>query len=210
MFNYLNRSFSLLALSAALAGCDGAAPATKATFTPGTGSSLGTLSRGNESFNIQTDGSGNVSRVVSNLGGSFELDEAGHFTNITAADGSTLDFFAKGDGSFGVMLTDSELGTIHFDIPSGAIPTAKGFNDRAGANISCGDISLLCQTARFVIEFFLTDIVDEIVAEAVAQTGIPEFLVRPTVQAKINGYVKLIQDFCDGWDMILADEGCPL
>lgn len=214
MINLWNNKIALpliLTLSVAMVGCPGTMPAQQASFTKGSGSSLGTLSVGNESFDIQTDSSGNVSRVVSSLGGSFELDEDGNFSKITTADGSTLDFTSNADGSFSVVLMDSQLGTIQFEIPADALQNAKGSDDRAQeANISCDDISLLCETARFIIEFFLTDIVDEIVATAVAQTGIPDFLIRPIVQGKIDGYVDLIKDFCDGWDMILANEGCPL
>ncbi|MCA9255812.1 MAG: hypothetical protein KDA33_09250 [Phycisphaerales bacterium] len=177
---------------------------TTPTFTPGSGTTFGTLGAPDGlAFTMETDGADNLSRVRVSDGSSFAVDKDGQVTNWTAPDGSTYDFSYSGDQvTVNFDIVDQGTGAATFDL--GASGKSKlRLDTAADVNPFCERLSQLCAAIVQFLDSIVPVIVDQITDAIAADSLIPRELIRIGVQAKVNEAVQPIYDFCAFWQLLV-------
>lgn len=172
-----------------MAGC-----ATQPVFIPGIGSVFGTIDdqQGNTYKITQlSDNSVRVEAEGPNGDLTFTFDSDGNLTNITAADGTNINFTQQADGSIlvsGIGVFDGQQFPLGFSFDPSNSSSAKLW-DRAQASgdpfIVCLIIDLFCDSLEDIIADVLPPLIDEFINDNLPtligefNNTVPSFLQLP-------------------------------
>lgn len=212
-------------MTLAMGGCD-----TQPIFLPGSGGSdFGTLDdqKGN-TYKI-TEQSDNTIRVdVEGVDGSFTftIDADGRLTNVTAEDGSLIDFDYSTNGQVRISGTGTFGGQqVPFDtiVQIDALPGGKLSNRSAESDapfLVCAILDSFCDGLEDLIAQWLPLVLDDLINDNLSMVlqeagldpdTITEFptgsdffdgLIRFAAGAAIDAKLKPVRDFCAHWQLL--------
>ncbi len=225
-FHRVPRCFCLFVAGMALAM---GACSTQAVFMPGSGSEFGTIDdqQGN-TFKIVEQADNTVRVEVEGVDGnfSFTIDADGRLTNVTAADGSQINFAylannqvrISGTGTFGGQQVPFDV-TVDID----NLPGAKLINRQQSSGapfLICVIIDSFCDALEDLIAQWLPLVLDDLINEnlplVLQGVGLEPFaymtfptdnvatngLLRFAAQVFIDAKLKPVRDFCAHWTLL--------
>jgi hypothetical protein len=198
-----------------LAAVGGGACGLTGGFVPGTGNVVGTLSHEGVNYTLQKDGT--ISRVSTDAGSFFDVIAAGGTVNFTAATGETFNVANLGTGTLTITYNINDVGAGSLNV-NGVPTSAKSKNSTASgggaivdggstptASSACADLVETCENLSFFLEVIFpiirTDVIEAIV-ESKTKDPLAQFVVRPIVEAMVDGEVNKALNFCAGVQLI--------
>lgn len=185
-------------------------------FVAGSGNTLGTINYQGVNYTVQTDGAGNITRIVLDDGSSIDVNGANPTFNT--ADGGMFGFTNNGNGTVTVVFNLPGLGSGQINVNGPANARVKSFeanHDSSGSTTAasaCAELAETCENISFFLEVVFpairSDVVDAIVHNQAGPDPLAQAIARPLVEAVVDGEINKALDFCAGVQLI-ALVGAP-